>query len=571
MRKPDPITLNIVGNALTSITEEMGLALFTSAYSTIVREGKDLSVALLDLNGDPIATGSYVPQLINAITPAFHGCTQYFPVKDLKPKEGLITNDPYHGGQHLNDTFLYTPIFVEGALLAIAASAVHHIDIGGATAGGNAEAGDIYQEGIIIPPVKIEDVDNWEEGTFGRFFRANIRVPEKTFGDLRSQFAANRTGGERFKNLVERYGKNTIFSCINHLMDYSEKFVREAIQEIPDGEYFGESFMEDDGLGGGPYYIRVRLEVKGSDILIDFTGTDRQTKGIINNPYGATISAAFSTILSLLRCGDIPKNGGCFRPVRIVVPEETILHAKRPAAFRGRTSTCYKIFDAIQYALAPAIPDKVVAPGFHAQTCISLSRESDKEWSVFTEVLGGGNGASKTFDGADGMIMILTNGLNTPIEAAESEYDFFQITEYGYVQDSCGAGTLRGGVGLERYYKILKDDVILTTHSDRHRHSAHGLFAGESGLPGSFTVERGGKTIKLGSKVNFVLKKGDVLRVASGGGAGYGSPSKRESEKIQTDLNNGFISQDYIARHFRHIKKAPLENREPKNQVEHTQ
>lgn len=315
--------------------------------------------------------------------------------------------------------------------------------------------------------------------------------------------------------------------------------------------------MEDDGTGAtGPFTIRVTVKIRGSDMVLDFTGTDAQVKGFINIPVASTYATCRTTIMSILQAGHLLVNAGAFRPIQVVAPPGTLVNPARPAATRARTSTCYKIFDAVNYALAPVMPEKVIAPGFDCQTGISMALRREGRFSVISEVLGAGVGALYDQDGADGMIMHLTNGMNTPVESVEIEFPFIEILRYGLVQDSGGAGRFRGGLGMERKYRILADGVNFGLHSDRHRHSATGLFGGAGGSPGACFVERDGQVIHLGSKVSAALRAGDLLTVRSGGGAGYRPVAERDPAAIERDIREERITVDHAARVYGRTARA---------------
>jgi N-methylhydantoinase B len=546
MDKIDNVTLSILGHAFVAVSEEMGVNLYRSALSTIVREVRDMATAILDADGHTVAMANWIPMLLNAMEPAALALSKHYDFRQLKEGEALLTNDPFDGGQHVNDILLFTPIIVDGEVIALSGANVHHLDLGGGAPASNSKATEVYQEGIVFPPMKIVLDDAWEESVFGKFFRANIRVPEVTLADFKAQIAACRTGESRVRDLVHKYGIDTIKTFMTEIQSYSESIISQAIGEIPDGEYYGEAYMEDDGTDGdvGPHTIRVTVKVRGCRLELDFTGTDPQARGFINIPRASVDATVRTTIMSILGAAHLFVNGGAFSPITVVAPLGTLVNPTRPAATRARTSTCYKIFDAVNMALAPVLPQNVIAPGFDCQTGISFAKKQGQRLRVLSEVLGAGVGALSDQDGADGMIMHLTNGMNTPVESVEIEFPFLEILEYRLVSDSGGHGEFRGGMGMERRYRLLADEVNFGLHSDRHRHNAPGLFGGQGGQPGKCVVERGGEEIRLGSKVMTTLRQGDILTVASGGGAGFGPPHKRTRERIRRDIKEGRIRGD---------------------------
>jgi N-methylhydantoinase B len=548
----DPVSLSIIGHAFVATAEEMGVNLYRSAHSTIVREVRDMATALFDADGNTVAMANWIPMLLNAMEPAAQALHRYYDFRRLRPDEALLTNDPFDGGQHVNDILLFTPIVVDGEVIGLSCANVHHLDVGGGSPANNAQATEVYQEGIVFPPMKIPLGDDWEDSPFGKFLRANIRVPEKTIPDFNAQIAACRTGEARVAALCQKYGTRTILEFMQEIQHYSERIIRAAIEAIPDGDYRGEAYMEDDGTGAeGPFTIRVTVRIRGSDMILDFTGTDRQTRGFINIPLASTFATCRTTIMSILQAGHLLVNAGAFRPIQVIAPPGTLVNPVRPAATRARTSTCYKIFDAVNYALAAVLPHKVIAPGFDCQTGISISQRHEGRYRVLSEVLGAGVGALHNQDGADGMIMHLTNGMNTPVESVEIEFPFLEVLRYGLVQDSGGPGTYRGGLAMERRYRIAADGVNFGLHSDRHRHAAPGLFGGQAGAPGACFVERDGETITLGSKVSTTLRAGDLLTVRSGGGAGYGRVEEREPRAVERDIREDRISPGHAAAVYR--------------------
>ena len=435
----NPVSLSIIGHAFVAIAEEMGVNLYRSAHSTIVREVRDLATALLDADGNTVAMANWIPMLLNAMEPAAKAIGRYYDFRTLRADEAVLTNDPFDGGQHVNDILLFTPVIVDGEVIGLSCANVHHLDLGGGAPANNAQATEVFQEGIVFPPMKITLDDDWEDSPFGKFLRGNIRVPEKTIPDFNAQIAACRTGRARVAALCQKYGREVILEFQREIQDYSERVIRGAIADLPDGEYAGEAYMEDDGSGAqGPFTVRVTVRIRGSDMVLDFSGTDPQAGGFINSPLASTVATCRTTIMSILQAGHLLVNAGAFRPIQVVAPPGSLVNPSRPAATRARTSTCYKIFDAVNFALAPVLPEKVIAPGFDCQTGISMAVRRGGRFSVLSEVLGAGIGALHNQDGFDGMIMHLTNGMNTPVESVEVEFPFVEILRYGLVQDSGG-------------------------------------------------------------------------------------------------------------------------------------
>jgi N-methylhydantoinase B len=535
----NPVTLSVIGHAFAATAEEMGVNLYRSAHSTIVREVRDIATAILDPLGNTVAIANYIPQLLNAIDPAAAAIAEQYAFAELADGEAFVLNDPFHGGQHINDVLLFTPIRLDGRLLGVTCANVHHLDLGGGAAASNARATDVFQEGIVFPPMRIPLDAGWRTSPFGKFLGANVRAPRTVLADFDAQIAACRTGEARVRALARKYGADAIAEFMTDVQDYAERISRQAIGAIPDGEYRGEAFMEDDGTGAGPFYVRVAVRIAGSEMTIDFAGTDGQAKGFINVPWGSTLSSVRTTVVAILGVTHMLVNAGSMRPVHVTAPLGSLVNPRWPAATRARTSACYKIFDAINMALAPVLPKQVTAPGFDAQTGITFGQRAGGHTRILSEVLGAGNGALWRQDGADGMIMHLTNGHNTPVESVEIEFPFLEVLRYRLVPNSGGDGEYRGGLGMERAYRILADDVTFGLHSDRHRHGAPGLFGGGTGAPGACVLVRDGTARVLGSKVHEALRAGDRLVVRAGGGGGYGPAERRPAERLAKDTREG--------------------------------
>jgi len=541
--KIDPITLNIVGKTLTSITQEMNINLVKTAYSSIIREVRDASSALLDTNGEIVAQAEAIPIHLNSISSAFRGCLEKHGIHDIRPDEILVTNDPYHGGQHLCDIFLYTPIFYQGKLIGFTSTVGHHLDVGGGGPSSlNPDAVDIYSEGFIIPRLKLKEEPDWN--LFSEILSSNVRVPHKTMGDLKAQLVANKLGRIRLMELIKKYGLRTVLTCMEGLKSYSEQRTRKEIAKIPDGTYSAEVIM--DGNRKRPLRIKVMVEITGSDMVVDFSGTDRQVNEIINSPLAATKAAVYTAVKCLLTGASVPANEGCNKPIRIVVPKGSLLNPSAPAPVRARVNTAHRAFNAVTRAMSVVLAKRVIASGFDSTLLVTFSHESEEGISIFTEPVRGGYGASYRNDGANQCGTPLDNCANTPVEAAEQDYDFFRITKYELVKDSAGTGKYCGSQGVTREFEILKNDVTFVSFGDRCQTSAFGIFGGGDGISGCLKLIRGGKTIRLPCRGHFELRKNDILQVMIGSGGGYGNPKQRSKEKTQRDLSEGRISERMV-------------------------
>jgi N-methylhydantoinase B len=543
MTSLSPLDYAIISQGVQAAAREMGAKLIRSAYSTILREARDGSAALLDAKGRTVAQAELIPMQLGTIDAIVQPCLDLYPPETLTEDDFLINNHPYHGGQHLQDVFIFNPIFFEGRLIGFGASVAHHLDLGGGSAGLNPHATDVYQEGLLIPPSKYSYSRDWCGGVFERLVAANIRVPDQTIGDFNAQFAANFMGGGRLKELCRKHGVDKVLVAMDEMLDYAERRVRAAIAELPDGVYEGEDCIDDNGVTDEPLWVRVRLTVRGGDIDIDFAGTDAQAPRNINCPLAGTKSVALSAVKTVLTGPDVPFNSGVSRPMTIHAPYGSVLNPKPPAPVRARMTSAYRAYDAIVRALSKAAPEKVSAPGFDCTTISCLSHLGDRGYAVHIEPLGGGWGATTDTDGCDANDNLLSNCANTPVEALDLGYDFFRVRSYEMTPDTFGHGRHRGGAGFRRTYDILKDGALFGIYSDHHRYAPAGLFGGHDGTRGHCRVHRGGAVIEVGSKNGVELRAGDVLEVFLGGGAGYGDPRERNPEAVRKDVADGLLSE----------------------------
>ncbi len=538
----DPVDYAVLGQSLIAAAREMGAKLIRSAYSTVLREARDGSAALLDAQGATVAQAELIPMQLGTIGYIFKPCTAMYPPETLGPDDVLLINDPYSGGQHLQDVFIFHPIWVAGRIIGYAASVAHHLDLGGGAPGLNPAAADVYAEGLIIPPMKINMKTDWHGGGFKRLIAANVRVPHQTMGDFDAQMAANAVGVMRVQELAERYGIEKVQAAMAALQDYSETRMRAAIRAVPDGVYKGEEALDDDGEGETPVVVRSTVTVAGDSITVDFTGTDRQVGRNLNAPFASTISASVSALKAALTSPDIPFNDGAMRPITVTAPKGCLLNPHHPAPVRARMLSCSRAWDSVMQALAHVVPEQVIAPGFDTTTAFCLSHLGEAGWSVYLEIMGGGFGATAASDGADGIDNPLSNCSNTPAEALDQDFSFFRITDYALRPGSGGAGKHRGGLGFIRRYEILKDGTKLALYSDRFRRPAAGLFGGAAGATGGCEVMRGNQRIDLKSKDSLELRRGDVVTMVLGGGGGFGDPGARDGRAAGRDAEDGYTA-----------------------------
>ena len=538
----DQIELAIISQALIAAAKEMGIKLVRSAYSPIVREANDCSAALLDVEGNVVSQAELIPMQLGPIGITFRPCAELYPLGTLEPGDFYINNDPFQGGQHVPDVFIFSPIFFDTRLVGFSATVAHHLDLGGGAPGLNMAAGDVHQEGLIFPPSRYNVNRDWNGGPFERLVRANVRVPEKTIGDCNAQFAANGVGARRVIELCEKFGADAVMEAMSALLDYSEQRMRAAIAAAPDGVYHGEDQFDGDGVNDEPLVVRARVEIAGDTVSVDYEGTCGQVRTNVNCPFASTIAAGLSCVKSVLTSPDIPFNEGAKRPIHIAAPYGSLLNPRPPAPVRARMLSAYRAYNAVMKALAKAVPDQVMAAGFDTTHSTCLSRLDERGYGIYLEIFGGGYGGSALGDGCDAVDSPLSNCSNIPIEAIDMEHDFFRMVEYALVSDSGGQGEHRGGLGMRRVYEVLADDVEYQSYSDRFAIPPEGLFGGEEGGAAFTCVLRGNEKIMLGSKTSFRLAKGDRLVMSTGGGAGYGRPERRSPARVASDHESGAVT-----------------------------
>ena len=514
----------IINRALVAATHEMGTKLVRSAHSPIVREAQDCSAAIMNARGEVVAQSELIAIQLGSVAHTFAPCLARYPLTEIAEGDFFINNDPYSGGQHIPDIFLFTPIFIATRLIGFSASVVHHIDLGGGAPGLNPAAADVHQEGIIFPPSKYNINRDWKGGPFERMVAANVRMPDATIGDINAQFAANAIGAKRLTSLAEKFGANDITEAMDEMLNYSERRIRAAIRDLPDGTYEGEAAIDDDGLGSKALSICTQVTIDGENVAVKFDGTHPQVGSNINNPFASTYSSTIACLKSVLTDPDIPFNDGVSRVISVEAPLGSILNPKAPAPVRARLLPSNRLFNAVMKALAQIAPDKVIAEGFDTTTSICLSHLGENGYNIYLEILGGGYGAGAENNGCDGVDCPLSNCANIPLEAVDMDYPFLRMETYLLRDGTEGVGKHNGGMGLERSYRILEDNVQFATYCDRFTTGAQGLFGGHDGAPAESLIERGDETIPLRSKMGVTLQRGDRLVIRTGGGGGYGTP-----------------------------------------------
>lgn len=541
-RAVDPVVTEIVRNGVVAITEEMKAVLMRTAYNMIIYEAQDFTVGLFDKEGNTISIGIGLPMFIRGMSDTVKAMLAHFG-NDIKENDVLLTNDAYITGSHLNHMTFVMPVVVNGEIVGFSACMAHWVDIGGVL---NGMTTDIFAEGLQMPIVKYEREGIVNEDILA-IIRMNVRVPTRAEGDLNAQVAAVKIGARRFRELIARYSTESVLGGIATIMDNTELLARQQVLNIPDGVYEAESFMDDDGVSHGARVpIRVKVTVAGDEMEIDLSAVAEQVKGFYNSGEAAgraCCQVAFKCLTSPL---DRPINEGSFRALKIVLPPGRIVSAMRPSAMRWWMTFPMTVVDTIFKALAPAIPDRVIA-GHHADlmSAIINSQAPDGGLMIFSGgLIGGGWGAKKGADGSHATICINDGDThNAPVEQLEAKYPVV-IERYGLREDSGGAGEWQGGLGTEKVGRATSN-MMLNAQVDRVHCRPWGLFGGLQGAGNQVSVilkDRGEVSFPSGKVLARALEPGERYILRSGGGGGYGSPLERPVEKIVSDLQEGYLS-----------------------------
>ncbi len=548
-QRVDPVTLEIVRNGLKAVAQRITRRMIRSANSFIVKEMEDCSASLLDATGQLLAEEAGPPIQLNTVGICLKTVLEHhFPPAAWSPGDVVITNDPYAGGEsmaatHTNDYLAFYPIFHHGELVAFSGLMVHHFDIGGMNMGTRGWGTEIYQEGLRIPPLKIVDGGVLDRKVM-EIILTNTRTREMLENDLTSQISSVKVAAQDVSDLFYKYGTDTMKACFQELIDYAERRTREELLRMPDGTWHHEEPILDDGAKGGPYYLRLALTKRGSDVVLDFSGTDGQVNGPVNSPLATTLAAVYY----VMRCvtdAAIPASEGCKRPIRVIAPAGTLVNARSPAAVYQRMIVCHTIVDLVMGALAQAVPDRVMADscGCLYNYTIATNPLTGRR-TVFGEVVPGGIGATSRADGIDVVACHVTNCHIPPIEAIEMESPVRYLRRE-FRSDSAGPGRFRGGVGQVLSYRILGGDPGLQHTSQKSVSLPQGTAGGRPADGGRWVINEGepGER-RLEHAIGDIepLEQGDTVTHYTPGGGGYGDPLTRPPEAVQADVRAGFVS-----------------------------
>ncbi len=546
----DPITFEVVSNALSTTADEMALTIMRSAYSQVVRDTMDYSTALCDRNGAVIAQGLTLAVQLGAFPDAMRNLIEQFG-DDMHPGDVFIFNDPYGaGGQHLPDIYIIKPIFLDGRVEGYAATMAHHSDVGGLTPGSVAiHATEVFQEGLRLPIVKLYEMDEPNSTAF-RIIERNTRQPVQVIGDIKAQVAACSAGERGLLELLHKYGTDRLRVYLAERQSRAERLMRAEIAALPDGEYCNTDYLDGFGENPVPIRIQVRVIVRGDEIIVDMTGTSPQVPAAINCPIAMSNSVAYCAI----RCiggPDIPNCDGYMRPITVTAPSGTIVNPVLPAACAARGVIGYQVFDAIMGALAQIVPDKVIAASEGGPTLFSIGGYDRGRVFVLTEVMVGTWGARAGLDGVEGISNPAANLSNQPVELIEAELPL-QVVRYGFVPDSGGPGKFRGGLAFTREWRLRADEAVVTVRSDRRFHPPYGVAGGGAGRP-SMNVLRtasGDRILPPMPMEGLILRRGDSFHHDGAGGGGYGDAFERDPALVLEDVLDEKVSIEAARRDY---------------------
>ncbi|MEP6893556.1 MAG: hydantoinase B/oxoprolinase family protein [Gaiellaceae bacterium] len=553
----DQVALTVIDNYLTSCCRDMGVTMMTTAYSPIFNESLDFSCVIFDPAGNMLAQAEFCPSQIGTIK-----FTVDWTIEELGPdafEEGdvVLHNDPYRGSGHVPEHMLLKGVFWEGALVAFVANVAHMSEVGAKTPGGlSGDATEIYQEGLLLPPVKIkrrgEDVEDiW------KIILSNHRTPRVTLGDFRAMMGSLDLAEKRLHKLIADYGLDFVRAASSDLMAIAERRMRAEIEGIPDGVYTFEDAIEDDGITDHDYPIKLTLTVAGGEVIADFTGSAPQAVGPVNAIYAVTASAIYNAFLHLTD-PSIPRNEGCYRPFTIIAPPGTIVNCSFPAPVAGgNTETSPRITDMVFGALQHAIPDRIAAAcgGTSSPFLFGGIDPRTSEPYAHFHFEGVGWGGRLGLDGNNMVVTINGNCRNTPVEVFETRYPAFRIESYRLVGDSGGPGEFRGGLGGERVFTVTVPEVTVSALLNRMKTEPWGVLGGGAGAVGGLWVRRGGSeewrtfvdefgTISPSKFSGVMLRTGDQVKILMPGGGGYGNPALRDRALVRRDVEEGFVSEE---------------------------
>jgi N-methylhydantoinase B len=541
MSRDDPIAFELFKNAIFAIADEMALTVFRTTYSGVLKDNMDYSTAFCDADGKLVAQGLTLPGHLGSIPTALEAVVAKYR-DDMAEGDVFAMNDPFEGGMHLPDIFVFKPIYEGGRRLAFAATICHHTDVGGRVAGSNAsDSTEIYQEGLRIPPLKLYEAGRRNETLFA-LIEKNVRLPVKVFGDLRAQLAACHIAERQFLDLVRHHGADFVERSMAEVIDHAERLTRAALLELPDGQWSFEDWIDDDGVElDKPIRLFVTMTKRGDHMLVDWTGTAPQVKGAINNTLSYSKAASYTAIRSVLPA-NIPNNEGVFRAIEVIAPPGTIANGVLPAACAARGLTGFRMVDCAFGCLAMMLPERVFAASDGGNTGITIGGyHADRTPFIYVDFTCGAWGARPWADGLDGNSNMFANMASHSVEVTEAEQPM-RIEAYEFVPDKAGPGRYRGGVPFRRDYRFLEQEGILQVRSDRRRFRPYGLYGGQPGKPSLNFLNPEDEVRPLPSKFNIAIEEGDVFRHEVAGAGGFGDALERDPSAVARDVRNELVS-----------------------------
>lgn len=552
----DMVNLNIVGGILVSICRDMGVTLMRTSYSTIFSESLDFTCGLALPTGELVATGDFCPSMIGGMPLLLRSCVQEIDLADIEEGDVILHNDTYRGGLHIPEHTIFKPVYVDGALIGFSVAIGHLCEVGGMSPAGFAgEATEVFHEGLRVPPVKIKSRGK-DNNDVWRLLLANVRTPRYNYGDIRSLIAAVDLGERRMADLVRKYGVEKFREYVHGLMDYSERRMRAEIEKIPDGRYTFEDYMEDDGIEDIPYKIAVEVTVDGSDVVVDYWGSSPQAKGPINGTLGVAYGAAYNALLHLTD-STIPKNSGCFRPIRVLAEPGSVVNVNYPGpSVGGNTETHCRIANVVMGALAPALKHRCAATdgASHSNFLFGGFDNTTGEFFCCYDLTPVGWGGRSFADGNDAVGGINGNCPHVPVEVFEYRFPW-HIEHFGLVDGSGGPGEYRGGLALSKTVRCTDTPMTFSYMSDRQKISPWGIHGGHEGARAELFMQRAGSDewltvtqafnkVSPSKFANVPIRPGDRIKITSPAGGGWGDPAKRDRQKVADDVLDGYVTEE---------------------------
>ena len=549
----DVFTTEIIKDNIVALGDEMFNAMVRTSMSPIIYETTDFAVGATDAKGNLLAQGNGVTAFLATLDTAVQSLLTHYGLDEIYPGDVFITNSPYEGGgTHLSDVVILVPVFNHHNLIAWTVNKAHWTEVGGAQPGSvSTVATEIYQEGLHFRFLKLYEKGQANQSLI-ELIRANVRLPDSTIGDMHAGVAAARVGAKRIEEIVDKYGCDAVLHAMDELLDYGERMTLAELKKLPNGVYESVDIVEDDGLGNGPFSIRVKVTVTDEKMIADYTGTDAQVPGPINCSYTGLVTGA-RCLFKAVTNTEIPANGGCFRALEVICPDGTMVSAQNPAPVSLYYEPLIAAIDVMWKALAPVLPDRL--PAGHQRsvgaTFVSGIHPDTGELFVMGEPLVGGWGASNTQDGDNGQFCC-ANGetFNIPIELFESRYGI-QVDQYAFHTEDGGAGEFRGGKGVVLDYRVTAEEAYLTYAASRTESKPWGMNGGLEGSNNYVQILRHDGSVERHHMCTTVkAAKGEVIRLMTGTGGGFGDPKQRSRDKVAQDIKNGFVTPEQAKKYY---------------------